>query len=78
MFERFTVQHLLRVVQAYIADRAEETSLKNKFNVESVLHALEIVCRILDYHNLALGRGEIMRVDFPQESTADPQLLVGR
>ena len=58
-------------------DGAEETGLKNKFDVESILHSLEIICRILDYHNLALGRGEIVRVDFSEQGTTDSQLLVG-
>ena len=34
-------------------DSVEETGLQNKFDVESILHSLEIICRILDYHNLA-------------------------
>jgi len=65
-------------MQAELADAPEESSLQDHLYVQTVLHALEVLSRILNSHRLTLLVLDVMLVDDAQQFTPDAQLLVER
>lgn len=71
LFKRVQVKGDLWVVQSEFANTPKETGLKNHLYVQSVFHALKVLCWVFDGHHLALLVLYVVLVDNAEQLRAN-------
>ena len=76
--KRIQLQVSLAIGQSEASDRSEKAGLENHFDIESVLHSLKVICRVLHNHVEALLHAQVVVVDRLEECAADAKFLIRR